>query len=478
MILARLSIKMMRSVVLLGAALVAISASPLLAQEAIDSTPSDSAVATPTDTTASMSWIRDRVPEILKGDANRVLAVEYWQWIGLLVIILLGLMLDQTLRFILRGIVNRLIVRRGYSADHSKAVLQAVRPVGLLVAAIFWLNALDVLALQDDAERILQGSAKVFAVLAATWAAWRITDLISQILSEKAARTDNRLDDVLVPLVRKTVKVFIVVYGLIFAAASLQIQLVPLLASLGIGGVAFAFASKDTVENFFGSVAVLIDRPFSVGDWVVIEGHEGTVEEIGFRSTRIRTFYDSQITIPNSNLVRAVVDNYGRRKYRRWKTFIGVQYDTPPQKLIAFTEGIRELVRTHPYTRKDYFQVYLNQFGPSSLDILLYIFHEVPDWSTELRERERMFLDIVRLAQQLGVEFAFPTQTVHLHRSEHAPDVAPAKAPAAHTDRDAAMAGIDAVRTLIAEQPWQQEKPGAVTFGPKHIGGESDAPRL
>jgi MscS family membrane protein len=477
MILTRLSTKMMRVLPLIGVTLVTILASPALAQEGTDSTPSDSAAATPSESDAAASWIRARVPEVLKGDANQVLGVEYWQWIGLLAIILLGLILDQTVRFVLRGIVNRLIVRRGYSADHSKAVLQAVRPVGLLVAAIFWLNALGIMALQEEAEGILQGSAKVFAVLAATWAAWRFTDLISQILSEKAARSANRFDDVLVPLVRKTVKVFIVVYALIFAAASLQIQLVPLLASLGIGGVAFAFASKDTVENFFGSVAVLIDRPFSVGDWVLIEGHEGTVEEIGFRSTRIRTFYDSQITVPNSNLVRAVVDNYGRRKYRRWKTFLGVQYDTPPQKLIAFTEGIRELVRTHPYTRKDYFLVYLNQFGPSSLDILLYIFHEVPDWSTELRERERMLLDIVRLAQHLGVEFAFPTQTVHLHRSEDAPDVAPSKAPEAQTDRAAALVGIDAVRALIAQQPWQQERPGAVTFGPapgSKLGGESD----
>ncbi len=180
--------------------------------------------------------------------------------------------------------------------------------------------------------------------------------------------------------------------------------------------------------------------------------------------------------MPNSNLVRAAVDNYGRRQYRRWKTYLGVQYDTPPDKLVAFTEGIRELVRSHPYTRKDYFQVYLNQFGPASLDILLYIFHEVPDWSTELRERERMFLDIVRLADQLGVQFAFPTQTVHLYREEHAEHEIQSPTPQGETERDAATAGIRVAQMLIAKQPWQTEKPGAVEFrpGPTPLGGESE----
>ena len=425
---------------------------------------------------AAASWLGERMPGWLTGAENQFFNVEYWQWLGLLVIVLVGLVLDQAVRFFLRGTINRFITRSGFSDRHRQAVLVAVRPVGLLVAAILWLNLLEALALAGPAQTVLHGAAKVFAVLAGTWAAWRITDLVSHVLIEKAAKSETKFDDVLIPLLRKTLKVFIVVYGLIYAAASLKIQLMPLLASLGIGGVAFAFAAKDTVENFFGSVAVLIDRPFEVGDWVVIGKDEGTVEEIGFRSTRIRTFYNSQITVPNSNLVRAVVDNYGRRQYRRWKTYVGVQYDTPPDKLVAFTEGIRELVRTHPYTRKDYFQVYLNRFGPSSLDILLYIFHEVPDWSTELRERERMFLDIVRLADQLGVQFAFPTQTVHLYQEEHGEHHIQSTVPGGETERDAGAVGIRAAQALVAQQPWQTDKPGAVEFreGPIPLGGESE----
>jgi MscS family membrane protein len=239
---------------------------------------------------------------------------------------------------------------------------------------------------------------------------------------------------------------------------------VPLVTGLGIGGLAFAFAAKDTIENFFGSVTVLLDRPFEVGDWVIVGDTEGTVEELGLRSTRIRTFYNSQVTVPNATLVRATVDNLGRRAYRRWKTYLGVQYDTPPETLLAFTEGIRELVRQHPYTRKDFYQVWCNDFADFSLNILLYVFFRVPDWSTELRERERLFVDIVRLADRLGVQFAFPTRTVHLYREEHRPHEIAYEIPAGAHDSDATEAGVRAAREITAEQPWQKDKPGPVRF--------------
>ena len=135
---------------------------------------------------------------------------------------------------------------------------------------------------------------------------------------------------------------------------------------------------------------------------------------MGFRSTRIRTFHNSVITLPNSKLTTASVDNMGRRKYRRFSAKLGVQYDTTPDQIEAFCEGIRELLRQHPYTRKDYFQVYLNEFSDSSLNIFLYCFFDCSDWSIELRERHRLIVDILRLAKELHVEFAFPTRTLHM----------------------------------------------------------------
>ena len=213
-------------------------------------------------------------------------------------------------------------------------------------------------------------------------------------------------------------KIFVVAFGLVFIAESFSLPITSLVAGLGIGGLAFAFAAKDTIENLFGSVAVILDRPFAVGDWIQVGDTEGIVEDLGFRSTRIRTFHNSLVTVPNSTLVRATVDNYGRRVYRRYRAVFNLTYDTDPDLVEAYCEGLREIVRKHPFTRKDTYEIHLNGLGPHSLDVLVYIFFRVPDWSTELRERHRFILDALRLAKRLGVEYAFPTQTLHLQRDE------------------------------------------------------------
>jgi MscS family membrane protein len=232
---------------------------------------------------------------------------------------------------------------------------------------------------------------------------------------------------------------------------------------MGIGGLAIALAAKDTVGNVFGSLAILFDRPFEIGDWVTIGDVDGTVEKVGIRSTRIRTFYNSLITVPNSVIINATIDNYGQRRFRRIRIFLGITYDTPPDKIEAFCEGIREVIRQHPYTRKDYYHVYLNNFSESSLDILLYCFQECPDWSTELRERQRLFLDILRLAKHLGVEFAFPTQTLFMN-----PEKGDATSSGNGLDTDEALAlGQKAGRAVVEEGMGKNPTlPPPVSFAP------------
>ncbi|MDH5199181.1 MAG: mechanosensitive ion channel, partial [Gemmatimonadota bacterium] len=309
-------------------------------------------------------WVRELVPAALRTDG--FIGLRHWQWIGLLVLIFAGIVLDFVVRSLLAPIVGRLLARYQAAVD-ARTREQAVRAIGLFGAAVFWSLTIGLLVLADPAGAVADSAIGFFAVLAGTLAGWRVADLGGAVMMLRAERTASKFDDILTPLVRKTLKVFIVALGIFYGAQHLNINIVPLLTGLGIGGLAFAFAAKDTIENLFGSVAVVLDQPFEVGDWVVVGDTEGTVEELGFRSTRIRTFYNSLVTMPNAALVRATVDNYGRRQYRRWKTLIGVQYDTTPEQLLAFTEGIRELVRQHPYTRKDYYQVWVNDFGDSSL---------------------------------------------------------------------------------------------------------------
>lgn len=357
-------------------------------------------------------WFRTHLPGWV---FQRSFILENFQWLGLLIVILAGMIIDRIVRNLLSRSLRRWLNYRG--DEFSQEELQTTSKwVGLTVAGIVWTIMLHWLSLPEELTVPLRFAAIVYAVFSGVTAALKATDLGASVFEARARKTATKFDDILVPLLRKAVKVFILAVGAIFIADNMAIDVTSLLAGLGIGGLAFALAAKDTIENLFGSVTILLDRPFQIGDWVNFDGVDGTVEAIGLRSTRVRTFYDSVITVPNSNLIKANIDNYGLRRYRRYRSMINITYNTPPEKIEAFCEGIRELIRQHPYTRKDYYMVYLNEFGAHSLDILLYTFVRAPDWATELRERHRLMVDIVRLAHRIGVEFAFPTQTLYLER--------------------------------------------------------------
>ncbi len=355
------------------------------------------------------AWLRSRMPPSLR---TTTFILANWQWLGLALVVVVGMIIGHLVTFVTRLVADSSIRRRLVRLEPEQ-LHPVFRPVGLFAMGVLWWFGVQWLELPVVVYGVLVIAAQFVIALAGVVAMYRAVDVLTAILWQRAQRTENRFDDLLVPFLGKALKVVVVVFGLVFIADTLGAPVKTLLAGLGIGGLAFALAAKDTLSNLFGSLTVLLDRPFSVGDWIVTGDVEGTVEVVGFRSTRIRTFYNSQITLPNSNLTNVAVDNLGARRYRRWSTTLSLTYGTAPEKIEAFCEGVRELVRRHPYTRKDYYHVYFNEFGGSSLNVLLYVFFDTPDWATELRERHRLGLDILRLAHRLGVDFAFPTQTVY-----------------------------------------------------------------
>jgi len=357
--------------------------------------------------------LRQSMPDSLQ----QRLLLEYWQWLGIFLAILLGLIADKIVARVLRSSIS--FWKRRHSAYHNVNP-SLLRPLGLMAMALVWWTGMYPLGLPDKALLVLFVPIKVLVGISGIWSTFRLIDVVNDLFTFKAEQTENRFDDLLVPLLRKSLKLFAVVVGAVFVADNLNIDITSLLAGLGLGGLAFALAAKDMIGNLFGSVTVVMDRPFHIGDWVVIGDVEGTVENVGFRSTRIRTFYNSLVSLPNAQLTTTKIDNMGARQYRRMSTLLSLTYDTPPERIEAFCAGIRQLVELHPYMRKDYYHVYLNQFAAASLDILVYVFWKTPDWGKELQERQRFLLDILRLAKELQVEFAFPTQTLML-RQDQAP---------------------------------------------------------
>jgi MscS family membrane protein len=408
-------------------------------------------------------WLEDKMPSSMRQVS---FLLEHWQWLGLLILILVGVVLDRVVGWIVLFLVARWF-RRLKATAAAEEVVGLQRPAGIAAMAVVWWVGLNWLNLPLSVHAFLGKLAALLLAGSCLWLVYRAVDVLAAWLGQAASKTETKMDDLLVPLMRKTLKIFVVVFGLVFIADNLGVNVTTLLAGVGIGGIAFALAAKDTVENLFGSVTVLLDRPFQIGDWVVIGDVEGTVEEVGFRSTRVRTFYNSLVTVPNSKLVNANVDNYGARFKRRIKMMLGLTYSTPAEKVEAFCEGVRELILLHPYTAKDFYLVHFNEFADSSLNILLYTFLITPDWATELRERQRLLLDIKRLAERLGVGFAFPTQTLHVETLAAPTPLAQPQQPAVPKAKEISEAlelGRTEARALVKELVGLGNVPDRVKF--------------
>lgn len=373
-------------------------------------------------------WVSEHLPA---WTADLWLGFPLWQWFGLLGALFVGFFLKVTVEYLVHALKN-LTPSETESLRH-RFIVAIEKPIGLIAATAFWYFVIHHLKFQGDALEALTFATEVLFGASLIWAAYRLVDVLSLQLHLLAEKTENDFDDHLVPLLSKTLRVFIILLGSLVLIQNLGFNVMSLLAGLGLGGLAFALAAKDTAANLFGSLMILIDRPFRIGDWIVTSEGEGHVEEVGFRSTRIRTFYDSLISIPNSTLATINIDNMGQRSYRRIKEYISVTYDTSPEKMEAFLEGMKQIVLANDFTRKDKFHIVFNRFGASSLDILLYCFVQVEDWSEELYQRQVLFLEILRLAKNLNVEFAFPTQTLHV---ETFPEKKPTRVPIQPSDQE------------------------------------------
>ena len=246
------------------------------------------------------------------------------------------------------------------------------------------------------------------------WFGVRLTNGLTAIWAERAEGTSGTFDDQLVPVTRTLATIAILLIGLLLIIQNLGGQVGSLLAGLGIGGAAIALASKDTIANLFGSIVIFVDRPFQVGDWVEIGAQEGTVEAVGLRVTRIRTFANSLITVPNSALTTTAINNWSRMRKRRVKLTLGVTYDATPEQLQAAVKAIRDVLEGDERVSQDFMLVNFTNFGSSSLDIFIYAFTLTTNWAEYMQTREDLLLEFMRRFRELGLSFAFPSQSVYI----------------------------------------------------------------
>jgi MscS family membrane protein len=334
----------------------------------------------------------------------------------------LGLSFTILLLFILlRGVLvrwifcvmKRLAARTRWEYD-DRMVAALEKPVSsaILIAGIYF--SASALPFDPEWQALATTLFRAFSVFVMFWALFAVVDVFVDMLSRLSDSTGSDSFRGFGSLIKKTLRAFIVIVGVVMVIDNLGYNIGGILATVGIGGAAFAFAAKDTIANLYGSIALALDRPFRVGDWIQVgDVVDGDVEEIGLRSTKVRTWPKTVISIPNAVLANEMINNFSRMPKRRVKQVVGVTYETSPETMEAIVEDIRRLLREDDGVQQDFILVNWTDFGSSSLDILVYYFTVTTKWLEYMDVRQRINVKIAKTVAAHGSSVAFPTRTLY-----------------------------------------------------------------
>jgi MscS family membrane protein len=334
-----------------------------------------------------------------------------WQWLGLVV----------------GSLISVLIIWLGHRAarrtDDSEDVARPqwrtlLLPLAIIFVAGVLVPFFDTVLRTGGSVRIAIDYARTgVTFLGMAWLSMVLSAVIGDAIVASERLTIRSLDSQLIRLGTRLVGAAAAVAILIKGGDKLGFSAYSVLAGLGVGGLAVALAAQSTIANLIGSLLIALEKPFRVGQYVRIGTSEGTVEDVGFRSTRIRTPENSLVSIPSSTVVNTSVENLSLRAMRRQRLLLQVTYGTPRETLQELLAAIKQLLAAHPLIENSTSQVRFYDFGESSLDILVIFYLRVGDYDSELKEREAVLLQIMELANDAGVEFAFPTRTLYIEKS-------------------------------------------------------------
>lgn len=349
----------------------------------------------------------------------------WWHWLTLLVAIFLGLLLGKLARYTLRKIGDTFADR----GERYRACLfnDVAGPVGLAIFTAFLAVGLSFVYLEPTLGEARWAAIVLLLLTALGWLLYNLVDLVDLVLGGLVGHTSNRFDDMVVPLVRKTLRIFLLVIFVIIVLQNVfGMNVLGFLAGLGIAGLALSLAAQDSVKNLFGSLTLFFDKPFLVGDFISFGENTGTVEEIGFRSTRIRLLSGHLVTVPNMQFIDNDVENISLRPYIRREMNITITYDTTPEKVreaIGLLEGVLrdpEIVEEGRFDLEELPpRVAFNEFNAASLNLRAYYWYRMdgdPDrgWFTYLDHATEVNVRLLRAFNDAGIEFAFPTQMLYV----------------------------------------------------------------
>ena len=350
-------------------------------------------------------------------------SLQEYMWF--FIIILIGLILKKICTKYLSRLLFKIVGTKDNSLGIDKFNELLAKPLGVcIMLSVIYLGSTHISYpaewnLVDKNEMglklfISKGFSLLY-VFSLSWIVLRIIDYISLILHKKASETENKMDDQLIPFIVEIGKIATYIITLLIIMSNIfSVNITALATGLGIGGIALAMASKESLENLLGSFTIFFDRPFTVGDVVTVGSITGAVEKVGFRSTRIRTFDKSLVTVPNKKMIDAELDNLGERPIRRVKFNIGLTYDTEAKQIKNIVKDIQEMIDAHPKTNQDG-KVRFQEFGDSSLNLLILYYVNSPRWDNLIDVREDINYEIMEIVKKHGSDFAFPSTTVYVN---------------------------------------------------------------
>ncbi len=355
----------------------------------------------------------DAFIQLVPGWDNLVLGVQLGIWVALLAIFVIGM--------IARGLVIFLFPRMmmpftGKVESLNEFEMRSRVSFGAAGAGLVWWKMTEYLGnepeviLPETFEYWITAFGEAAFLIGIVWGVMRLVDLLPDLIAWWD--DDGVLDQstkTLITGVESVLRVIIVLAGAVLIAEGFGFDMKTLLAGLGIGGLAFAFAAKDTIGNLFGSITLLLDRPFRVGDWIKVGSSEGEVIEVGIRTTLLRTTADTVITLPNSTLVNKGIENFGKRRWRRYQPTFYLDLSSDADALEEFCTGIWNLVCEHPKTQKhDSSYARVSAISKDSFEVACNLYWDVSGGNEEKEARETLLLNVSRLAKELKLEFFEP----------------------------------------------------------------------
>lgn len=328
-------------------------------------------------------------------------------------VFLLFLLFRKLFTLIVMGALQK-FSRFSHTYNDDKIISALKEPIGF--AFILIGTHLFFLLIFKETE-LIKNILNTLAVYTIFWAIIAVMESLRDLFHHATEKFNPDLAQEMGDFILKIAKVFVGAVGL---GAMLQvwgINVTALVASLGLGGLAFALAAKDTAANMFGSFALLADKSIRIGEWIKVGGVEGTVEDIGMRTTKIRSFEKSLITVPNQIVSNSPIENFSRRDVRSIKMHIGLTYSTRAEQLSNIVKEIRSMLHSHEnISQKDTLLVNFESFGDSSLNILIHAFTNTSNWERYLKIREEIHLKIIKIVEENGSSFAFPSQSIYVEQ--------------------------------------------------------------